>query len=146
MLIALLLALGVDLVVIVALVVVVVSRKRWVKSQRGAFPGVIRMVHGEIDGLGPSWSRGYGRWVRDVLVWSKGPFLFRTRLLPTDSLDTERVGASEEVRRLGEHPAMVELAVGSATIEVAVAADRRQDLRGPYGQSAVDASQTTRPG
>jgi len=77
MVIALLAVLGVNLIVLVVLVGSVVSRKRWVRREPGAFPGVVRTVDGEIRGLGPKWHRGYGRWVRDVLVWTKGPFLFR---------------------------------------------------------------------
>ena len=76
MLIALLAVLGVDLVVIVVVLAFVLSRKRWVMKQPGAFRGAIRVADGEIDGLRPKWGRGYGHWVRDVLVWTKGPFLF----------------------------------------------------------------------
>jgi len=52
MLIALLAILGVDLIVIVVLLAVVISRKRWVKRQPGAFPGAIRLASGELDGFG----------------------------------------------------------------------------------------------
>ena len=27
-------------------------------------------------GVGTRWMRGYGRWVREILVWAKAPFLF----------------------------------------------------------------------
>jgi hypothetical protein len=70
MLIALLAVLGVDLIVIVGLVAVALIRKRWVVRQPGAFRGAIRVAGGEIDGLGPKWGGGYGRWVREVLVWT----------------------------------------------------------------------------
>jgi hypothetical protein len=82
MLIALLAVLGVDLAVIAVLLAFVASRKRWVKRQTGAFRGVIRVSSGEIDGLRAKWGRGYGRWVRDVLVWTKGPFLLRNPAEP----------------------------------------------------------------
>ena len=62
------------------------SRKRWVMKQPGAFRGAIRVAGGEIDGLRPKWGHGYGHWVRDVLVWTKGPFLFRNELGPADRL------------------------------------------------------------
>jgi Protein of unknown function (DUF2550) len=75
---------GVDLAVIVAFLAFVLIRKRWVKRQPGAFRGVIRVASGEIDGLGSKWGRGYGRWVRDVLVWTKTPFLYRNELVPAD--------------------------------------------------------------
>ena len=83
MLIALLAVLGVNLIVIVVLLASVLSRKRWVMKQPGAFRGAIRVADGEIDGLRPKWGRGYGHWVRDVLVWTKGPFLFRNELVPS---------------------------------------------------------------
>src|SRR3546814_15768564 len=62
-----------SLIVIVAIVVLVVSHKRWVKRQPGVFRGAIRVAGGALDGLGPKWSQGYGRWVRDVFVWTKAP-------------------------------------------------------------------------
>ena len=105
MLIALLAALGVDLIVVVALAAFVFTRKRWVKHQPGAFRGVIRVADGKVDGLRPKWSRGYGRWVRGILVWTKGPFLFRNELVPTDRLDEQRPARPDEVKRLGDHPA-----------------------------------------
>ncbi len=86
MLIALLAVLGVNLIVIVVLLAAVVSRKRWVRRQPNAFAGRIRTADGELEGVGPKWKRGYGRWVRDVLVWTKGPFLFRNELVPVDAL------------------------------------------------------------
>ena len=56
MVIALLAVLGVDLIVIVAFLGVVLSRRRWVSRQPGAFKGAIRVVDGEVSGLGPSGS------------------------------------------------------------------------------------------
>jgi hypothetical protein len=50
-LIALLAAPGVDLSVIVALMAVVLARKRWVSRQPGAFSGAIRVIEGEVPGL-----------------------------------------------------------------------------------------------
>jgi hypothetical protein len=68
MLIALLAVLGVDLIVLVAFAALVISRKRWVKRQPGAFRGAIRVASGEVAGLGSRWGRDYGHWVRDILV------------------------------------------------------------------------------
>jgi hypothetical protein len=107
MLIALLALLGVNLIVIVVLLASVLSRKRWVMKQPGAFRGAIRVAGGEIDGLRPKWGRGYGHWVRDILVWTKGPFLFRNELVPTDSLDELRPARNDEVKRLGDHPGVI---------------------------------------
>jgi hypothetical protein len=46
MFIALLAVLGVDLIVIVAFFGVVLSRRRWVSRQQGAFKGAVRVVKG----------------------------------------------------------------------------------------------------
>jgi hypothetical protein len=101
--IALLALLGVNLIVIVLLLGAMLSRRRWVNRQPGAFKGVIRTVAGEVPGLGPKWTRGYGRWVRDVLVWRKAPFLFRSDLVAVDALTgTERAAKPGEVKRLGD--------------------------------------------
>ena len=132
MLIALLAVLGVDLIVLVAFAAFVLARKRWVKRQPGAFRGVIRVAGGEVDGLRPKWGRGYGRWVRDVLVWTKGPFLFRNELVPSDGLDEQRPARADEVKRLGDHPRMIRVAKGAATVEVAAEGGDIELLLGPY--------------
>ncbi len=137
MLIALLAILGVNLIVIVVLLASVLSRKRWVKRQPGAFRGVIRVSSGEIDGLRPKWGRGYGRWVRDVLVWTKAPFFFRNELVATDGLDQQRPAGPDEVKRLGDHPVIVQLSTGSATVEVAAHDEESQQLVGPYRESVA---------
>jgi hypothetical protein len=84
MLIALLAILGVDLIVIVAFAAFVLGRRRWLKRQPGEFAGAIRVSGG--GGLSPKWKRGSGRWVRDVLVWSKAPLMFRNDVVPVDRL------------------------------------------------------------
>ena len=73
MVIARLAVVGVDVIVIVAFLAVVLSRRRWVSRQPGVFKGAIRVVDGEVEGLGLKWKRGSGRWVREVLVWTKAP-------------------------------------------------------------------------
>ena len=47
MLIALLALLGVDLIVIVVLLAVMLSRKRWVTDQPGSFRGAVRVLDGD---------------------------------------------------------------------------------------------------
>ena len=131
MLIALLALLGVNLVVIVVFVAFVIGRKRWVKRQPGAFPGAIRVTSGEIDGLGSKWKRGYGRWVRDVLVWEKAPFLFRNEFLAVDSLDGERRAEPKEIKRLDE-AIVIRVTSSAATVEVAAESDDAERLHGPY--------------
>lgn len=132
MLIALLAVLGVDLIVLLAFAALLVARKRWVKRRPGAFRGVIRVASGEVDGLGPKWGRGYGHWIRDVLVWTKAPFLFRNELVPTDMLDEERPARTDQVKRLGDHPAVIRITGDGATVEVAAKAEDTELLLGPY--------------
>jgi hypothetical protein len=48
-------------------------------------PGVIRVTGGEVPGVGMKWRRGYGRWVREILVWTTAPFLFRDELVVADA-------------------------------------------------------------
>jgi hypothetical protein len=131
MLIALLAVLGVDLIVVVALLALVLSRKRWVKRQPGAFRGAIRVTTGEIDGLGPKWHRGYGHWVRDVLVWTKAPMLFRNELVPIDDVGEPSAAGPNEVKRLGDHPVVVRVTTGDATAEIAVRGDDRELVLSP---------------
>jgi hypothetical protein len=141
MLIALLAVLGVNLWVIVVLLAVVLTRKRWVSRQPGAFKGAIRVIEGDVPGLKAKWKRGYGYWVRDILVWTKAPFLFRNELVLAEALAGEaRAAKPGEVRRLGKHPAVVPLAVeGGARIEVAASADGRERARGPFTEGAPSA-------
>ena len=135
MLAALLAVLGVDLIVIVVLIALVLLRKRWVKRQPGAFSGAIRAADGEIDGLRPKWSRGYGRWVRDVLVWTKAPELLRNEILATDGLDEQRPARDHEVKRLGDNPVVIRVRMGSATVEIATREEDRELAVGPYSRS-----------
>jgi hypothetical protein len=132
MLIALLAVLGVDLIVLVVFVAFVLSRNRWVMRRPGAFRGVIRVAGGQIDGLRPRRRRGYGRWVRDVLVWTKAPFLFRNELVAVDGLEDQRAARPGEVKRLGDQPTLIRLRSGEATVEVAADAKHGELPRGPY--------------
>jgi hypothetical protein len=132
MLIALLAVLGVDLIVILVLLAGVLVRRRWIRRQPGAFPGAIRVASGELDGLGSKWRRGHGRWVRDVLVWTKAPLLLRNVLVLADSLNGQRAAASGEVKRLGDEPIVIALTTGGARIETAASGEHRDLLLGPY--------------
>ena len=68
MLIALLALLGVNLIVIVVPLAGVLSRKRWITRQPGAFrSGAVRIVDGEAPGLDVKWKCGYGRWSKKYL-------------------------------------------------------------------------------
>jgi hypothetical protein len=131
MLIALLLALGVDLIVVVAFAAFVVGRRLWLKRQPGEFAGAIRVSSGDVDGLSPKWKRGSGRWVRDVLVWSKAPLMFRNEVIPVDRLPGEPQADADGVKRLGDKPVVIEFASGGAKIKVAARAEHRALVTGP---------------
>ena len=137
MLIALLAILGVNLIVIVVLLAFVLSRKRWVKRQPGSFHGAIKVSSGEIDGLRSKWRRGYGRWVGDVLVWTKPPFFFRNELVVVDGLRQRPQAGPDEVKRLGDHPVVTRLTVGSAAVDVAVRGGASDSQLGPFGAPAA---------
>ena len=133
MLVALLAVLGVDLIVIVV-IALVISRRRWVRRQEGAFRGAIRVTSGEIDGLGEKWRRGYGHWVRDVLVWTPEPLLLCNRIMAADVADEERVESLDQVKWLGDDLVAATLRTGGATAEVAAShADR--ELLSPHRES-----------
>ncbi|MFB0632489.1 hypothetical protein [Streptomyces sp. AB3(2024)] len=134
MLIALLAVLGVDLIVIVFLLAGVMARRHWLRRQPNSFKGAIRVVEGEVAGLSAKWRRGYGRWVRDVLVCNKAPFLFRSELVLADDLaGPDRAAGPGEVKRLGKSVTVVHLAVeGGARIETAAPAGDRERVHGPF--------------
>ena len=93
-----------------------------------------------MDGLTPKWRSGYGRWVRDVLVWTKGPFLFRNELMPTDGLSEQGPEHPDEVKRLGHHPTAIRVRAGGAIVEVAAQGDDVELLLGPYAVATAGAA------
>ncbi len=139
MLIALLVVLGVDLIVVVAFAASVFGRRRWLKRQPGEFAGAIRVSSGDVDGLSPKWKHGSGRWVRDVLVWTKAPLLVRNELIPVDRLCGEHPEHADGLKRLGDKPVVIEFACGSAKIEVAGRAEHHALVTGPMTTSPTPA-------
>jgi hypothetical protein len=137
MLIALLVVLGVDLIVVLVLAAFLLGRRRWLKRQPGEFAGALRVTSGDVDGLGPKWKRGSGRWVRDILVWTKAPLLVQNELIPVDRLLGERPAHAGEVKRLGDDPVVLEFESEGAKIEVAARADHRALATGPSMTSAA---------
>ena len=145
MLIALLVVLGVDLIVVVAFAALVLGRRRWLKRQPGEFAGAIRVSSGDIDGLSPKWKRGSGRWVRDVLVWSKAPLMLRNELVPVDRFSGERETKAGEVRRLGDKPVAIEFVSEGAKIEIAAKVEYRALVAGSWTIAPTPAPPTTAP-
>ena len=136
MLIALLAVLGVNLIVIVVLAAVAIGRRRWLKRQPGEFAGAIRVTRGDVDGLGTKWKRGSGRWLRDVLVWDKAPFMFRTVLVPLDRFSRERTASAGELKRLGDEPIVIGFDSDDTSIEGAARAEHRAFATGPFPNAA----------
>jgi hypothetical protein len=142
MVIALLIALGVPLIIVFAFAAVVVKRKRWLKKQPGVFAGAIRVASGDGDGSQAKWKRGSGRWVRDILVWSKAPLLLGSQLIPVDGLLAEREAKAGEVKRLGDHAVVVEFATAGGKVEVAAKAEHRDLVIGPLADVSTSAPST----
>ena len=143
MLIALLIALGVELIVIVAVATLVFGRKRWLKRQPGEFKGAIRVSSGEIDGLKTKWKRGSGRWVRDILVWSEAPLLLRNVLVPVDRVTGEL--QATDVKHLGDNPVVIEFVRGDAKIDVAAKAEHLALMTGTWSTDATSAARAAAP-
>lgn len=138
-LIALLAVLGVDLVTIVCLIAILLSRRAWVGRQPGAFKGAIRVTDGEVPGLRRRWKRGFGRWVGGVLVWAKAPSLLWNELVEADRIaaGTRETVPGDKVRRLGSKPVIVTVgAAGGARIEIATAAGRQDRALGMPAKAA----------
>jgi hypothetical protein len=144
-LIALLVVLGVDLIVVAAFAAAVIGRRRWLKRQPGGFQGAIRVAGGEVDGFGAKWKRGHGRWVRDVLVWSKAPLLFRNEIVPVDHVGGERTAEAGEVKRLGDSPVVIDLATNGATLQIAAKEEHRALAVGPLFTQAEATSTVPAP-
>ena len=82
----------------------------------------------------------FGRWVRNVLVWSKAPLMFRNELVPVDHLSGEHQARAGEVKPLGDSPIVVEFTADGAKIEVAAKAENRELVTGPLMTPAALAS------
>ena len=146
MLIAVLAILGVNLIVIVIVAAAMLGRRRWLKQQTGEFFGAVRVTRGDVHGLKSTWKRGSGRWVRDVLVWSRGPFLYRDYLVPVDVVTGERAARPGEVRRLGDDPVVIGFASGDDMIEIAARVEHRALVAGSLEQSTAVARSATQSG
>jgi hypothetical protein len=71
-------------------------------------------------------------WVRDVLVWTKAPFMFRNELVAADGLEDQRPAEPGEVKRLGDRPTVISVGMDGATVEVAADGADTELLLGPY--------------
>jgi hypothetical protein len=125
MIIALLVALGVSLWVVLALVGLMVLRRRWLKRQPGAFPCAIRNLKGETPRVGGRrWRRGWGRLTHGLLAWDPMPTLVASSLLDVTEVVGSRPAQDGEIKRMGDRPVIVELALaGGGTVALALRAE-----------------------
>jgi hypothetical protein len=139
MIIAVLVLLGVDLWLVAAIGIAAFLRRRSVKGRRGAFKARIRVAEGELEGFSGKWKRGYGHWIRDVLVWNDAPFLFRTKLIPVDGTDASGIhGAQGTVKGLGKHPVVAPLVAGQRSrLELATSDEDRELGLGPFARTSA---------
>jgi hypothetical protein len=133
-LIALLALLGVNLALLACIVLAVLGRRRWVRSQSGSFAGVGHAISGDPGGMGSRPRRGYGRWVHDVLVWTPAP-LFVSRLAPIDRVGTH--APEKHVRRLGEDPVVVTFDSGDTRFEITTRSEDRDRALGPFAAKHI---------
>ena len=115
MLIALLAVLGMNLVVVVALLAVVLTRKRWIRHQPGTFKGAIRIIEGDVPGLKAKWTHGYGRWGPGHSHLDEGTLPLPKRA-STGRCSWEQSSSRRTRRdkRLGKRPAIVPLTLKAA--------------------------------
>ena len=97
------------------------------------------MPGGDVRGLSPKWKHGSGRWVRDVLVWTKAPLMVRNELVPVDLLCGEASAHADGLKRLGDKPVVSEFASGGAKIEVAGRSEHHALVTGPMTTSPTPA-------
>lgn len=132
MLIALLAVLGVDLIVIAAIALAQIGRRRWL-ARRGAFPARVWLVQGKSDELSEKKRMGRARWIRNVLVFSPAPFFVSNNILLIDGVQgAPRPAPPGEVKRLGSDPVIFLLATDGATVALAARGEHRQVAIAPF--------------
>jgi hypothetical protein len=132
MVIALLVILGVDLIVLVVSLAFVLARNRRATRQPAVSHCPIHVTNGTVEGFRPQWTRGYGRRVRAVLVWTKAPFLFRNELISIDRVGEHRSATPGDVKRLGSDPIIGGRKTGTATVEIPAHSDDLNRVPGPF--------------
>jgi hypothetical protein len=117
--------LAVNLIVLVVFVGVVLGRPWWASRQPGSIAGLAQVLDGDVNPLGHRSRPGYGRWVRDVLVWTPGPLCLRNALVPIDRVGVDPAPAIDPVQWLGTNPLTVTLVGDRTRILITV---RAQDM------------------
>lgn len=121
MIIALLALLGVSVWALLALVALMLLRRRWLGRQPGAFRCAAKRLVGTTPRMGGRrWRRGWGRRAAGFLVWDPMPTLVSSSLLEVRDVDGPRPAVPGEVRRMGESPVVVRMVLADGS-EIAVA-------------------------
>jgi hypothetical protein len=125
---AILALLGVPLWLCAIGIVTLVFRNRGLRKRHGDIP--IRVLRpGKTR-----WTRAHGLWVSDVFGWRASPAAWNEDLSQVVSASVRNAEAKERkaLHRLGEQPAVADLTTADGVLHVAVAAERRSDLLGPF--------------
>ena len=80
-----------------------------------------------------------------MLVWTKAPFLCRNEILATDGSGEQRPARPDEVKRLGDHPIVMPVTIGNATVEIAAHHEDRELVHGPHRKSAAATDPAAQP-
>lgn len=133
---ALLAVLGVDLIVIAALLLAQIARRRWL-ARRGAFPARLWLVQANSEELSDELSEkkklGRARWIRNVLVFSRAPLFLSNNILLIDGVQgVPRPALPGEVKRLGSDPVILLLATDGATVALAAPSEHEHDAMAPF--------------
>jgi hypothetical protein len=119
----------------------VVLRNRDLRKRYGDIPVRVRRPGKK------RWTRGHAIWVAEVFAWRGSPAAWNEDLLEVSgatirSADPEE---REKLHRLGDEPAIATLAIADGEpLEVAVVADKRAALLGPFANVAETGLSPTR--
>ena len=116
--------------------------RRDVRTPPSAFRCALRVVSGDVDGLGREFRRtaAYAQWVRDVLVVWSGRTLSRVRTLEVATAGYRLYDVdADEAPGLGLYPLVLTVCLdGGQAIEIAAARRNRERLMQPFvGPRAV---------
>jgi hypothetical protein len=70
-------------------------------------------------------------------VWMKKPLLFRSELVAVDGLHAVRLADDGEIKRMGDAPAVIELLVGDAVVQIGAHAKDRELAVGRFHDPGV---------
>ena len=126
---AILVFLGVPLWLCALGILSVVVQNRRLRKRYGDIPVRVRRPGKK------RWTRGHAIWVSDVFAWRGSPAAWDEDLLQVSDVTLRDADPEEgkKLRRLGEHPSIVTLALPDGeTLDVAAGSEQRVALLGPF--------------